>query len=468
MPASPAPPIARDYQIEAVAEVTAALLRGEHPIVAAPTGSGKRWIIAERILQAIVENPKFRAIVVCRTKELAVQNFNTLAVLAPHIRAGFYSAGLKHKQTFSSGFSVIFGTAQSIFKRPALVAAANEVVIDEGDQADDHDTKQYRAIINSSKTYWGLTATPYRLVSGRTTPIAGIGHTYTSIVSDISPKSLAARAPSLFCLCQNIAPASLTLDRKRLRTRGGDFVCDVEASAPEMVDAVVTDTVEALGKIGGSECSVSPQFMVFTTSIDHAEKLHRAFLEKQIDTAFVIGETESAVRADIISRYRAGLIQGLVVVGVLTRGFDHRPIRLVVCAFATKSRARWVQCIGRGSRPDSDNPDKTCNYLLDYGQNLETFSSPDMSAAEAIAFDNRPVGEGEGVGGGGRGPPKIQPLPSVLPLGVRVFETELRGIRALLATGKYDQIFAEVHILTVDGYRSVDRLHIDYQMPEVP
>src|ERR1700730_18774714 len=195
MTPSPAPPIARDYQIEAVAEVTAALLRGEHPIVAAPTGSGKSWIIAERILQAIVEYPKFRAIVVCRTKELAVQNFSTLAVLAPHIRAGFYSAGLKHKQTFSSGFSVVFGTAQSIFKRPALVAAANEVVIDEGDQADDHDTKQYRAII-SSKTYWGLTATPYRLVSGRTTPIAGAGHTYTSIVSDISPKSLEPRAPS--------------------------------------------------------------------------------------------------------------------------------------------------------------------------------------------------------------------------------------------------------------------------------
>jgi hypothetical protein len=48
-------------------------------------------------------------------------------------------------------------------------------------------------------------------------------------------------------------------------------------------------------------------------------------------------------------------------------------------------------------------------------------------------------------------------------LGVRVFETELRGIRALLATGKDDQIFAKVHILTVDGYLSVDRLHIDYR-----
>ena len=91
-----------------------------------------------------------------------------------------------------------------------------------------------------------------------------------------------------------------------------------------------------------------------------------------------------------------------------------------------------------------------------------------MPSGNRVGHRSSAAGEGEGVGGGGRGPPKIQPLPSVLPLGVRVFETELRGIRALLATGKYDQIFAEVHILTVDGYRSVDRLHIDYQMPEVP
>lgn len=106
------------------------------------------------------------AIVVCRTKELAVQNFNTLKLLAPHISAGFFCAGLKHKDTFRHGFSVLFATAQSIFKREALIALADETIIDEGDQADERDTKQYKAIIKSSETYWGRTATPYRLVAG--------------------------------------------------------------------------------------------------------------------------------------------------------------------------------------------------------------------------------------------------------------------------------------------------------------
>lgn len=365
----------------AVAVITELLTTTSPFVLGAPTGSGKT-VIGCAIIKWFYDQAPGIYIVTCRdADELCRHWLEEFKKIAPDIPCGYYTGKRKDHKTAR----VLFATVQTLYKNEALIAAAMLVLIDEGDQAD-FDSIQYRKILKFARRYWGMTATGYRLVGGHTVPIFGShdGAVFSKLVYEIHPRDL-IRAGQ-YCPAENIAP-SIELDVSRLKTRAGEYVCSIEACDPEMVRAVVRDTRLALHRIGGDR-----QFVVFAVGQGHASQLNAEFNARGLKTATVLANTPSKERAENFAAFKRGEIQGLISVGVLGRGFDHKPIELVVITFATKSRARLVQACGRGSRACGS---KTNYYLLDYGSNIERFGSPDFSMSEAIAFDARKMREAE-------------------------------------------------------------------------
>lgn len=76
----------------------------------------------------------------------------------------------------------------------------------------------------------------------------------------------------------------------------------------------------------------------------------------------------SGNRQEVIQDWKYGKFLVLINAGVLTTGFNFRPIETVIMNRATSSDNLWLQCIGRGSRP---NPNKDHFNILDFGSNAE-------------------------------------------------------------------------------------------------
>ena len=134
----------------------------------------------------------------------------------------------------------------------------------------------------------------------------------------------------------------------------------------ELIESVVNETME-FGKDRKA-------WLIFATSIEHAEKLQLQFINKNIDTKIVTGTTEKDERDLILNDFKNGLLKCLIGINVLTTGFNAPICDLVVIARATRSTSLYVQMIGRGLRlyPNKDN----C-LILDFGQNTITHGTLD-------------------------------------------------------------------------------------------
>jgi len=97
--------------------------------------------------------------------------------------------------------------------------------------------------------------------------------------------------------------------------------------------------------------------LVFTAGVAQAERMTAILnAHKRGSAQFVYAKTPKDERRHILGRYRDGCFQFLVNVGVFTEGYDDPGITHVVMARPTKSRALYVQMVGRGTRstPDAD------------------------------------------------------------------------------------------------------------------
>ena len=173
----------RDYQEDSVTHTFADLKKDPDctPVIVLPTGGGKSVVIA-RALQ-ILKDANYRAIILCRTKELVEQNHARFLEMCPLMEydTGVYCAGLGRKDR-SQRF--IFATAQSVARQPTAFGFRNIVLVDECHQVPDRDDSQYQQIMdgmreaNASVRLVGLTATPYRVDGGY---LVGEGKTFSHI-----------------------------------------------------------------------------------------------------------------------------------------------------------------------------------------------------------------------------------------------------------------------------------------------
>ena len=137
-----------------------------------------------------------------------------------------------------------------------------------------------------------------------------------------------------------------SLDYSDVKTTAGDLnggelarILEVEETAQKMVGA----SVEAIG---------DKSALMFTESVKQAEICCDIFNRHKSGIAeWASGETPRDERRKIVKRFKEGETQVLVNCDLWGKGFDAPATQFIILGRPTKSRSRYAQWIGRGTRP---------------------------------------------------------------------------------------------------------------------
>jgi DNA repair protein RadD len=350
--------------------------RGMRPLLEVPTGAGKSLIIAH-VARDVVEAGG-TVLVLAHRRELVAQNAAELGEAWPTAPIGIYSAGLRRREVSA----VTFANVQSIYRHGSRLGRIDLVVVDEAHMIPRRSDAQYGTLLAAlGETYpdmrmVGLTATPYRLDSGRLDQ--GEGAIFDGLAYSIG---VAGLVDSGFLSPVVSRAGARKISTEGVRRRGGEWVASElqsAAMADELPEAIAADIVaHGEGRRG---------WMVFSSGVAHAERLAELLRGHGVSVGVVTGETKD--RDEILSRFRAQELRALVNCDVLTTGFNAPHVDLIALARATESTSLYVQIVGRGMRLYEGK--ENC-LLLDYGSNVQRHGPID---------DVRVVVQGGGDGDG--------------------------------------------------------------------
>lgn len=374
----------RPYQEEIPPKVLSYFDRcpGKHPIVAAPTGSGKTVIIAELIRQALAKWPNLKVLVLTHVKEIIEQDHASLEKHLKGYEIGIYSAGMNRRDIKK----VTVAGIQSVYKLSAEFKEYRLVIIDEAHMIPVTGNGMYRTFFKGMRNvrYFGMTATAYRLGTGL---IYGDGDDtlFDELIYDLTSTRRFNKLIEDGYLCDLKTQATdVELDTTGIHIKGGDFANDEMSKAFDR-RSITEKAVDEIIKCGKDY----KKWLVFAIDIDHAEHIAEMLSEKGIPTMVIHSKMEFD-RDTVIRSYKAGMFRCIVNVNVLTTGFDDPKIDLIALLRPTKSPVIHVQTIGRGLRICDGKPH--C-LILDFAGNTER-----LGPINDIHIINSRKRKGEGVG----------------------------------------------------------------------
>ena len=332
-----------------------------NPLIVIPTGGGKSLVMAAFIREVLEAAPGDRILIVTHVRELISQNFKELLTVWPQAPAGIYSAGLNMRQL---GAQVLFCGIQSIHKRAYDLQRVDLVLVDEAHLIPRNSDTMYRRFIgelltiNPALKVIGLTATPFRLDSGRLD--SGAGAMFDGIAYDVSVRELIDEG----YLCKLTTRRTETyLDTSGVAKRGGEFVPGaLEAKLDD--HAVTQAAVKEIVAAGKDRRS----WLVFGAGLNHCRHIAEEIRSHGFTAECIFGETPKAERDGLIAAYRRGDIRALVNMNVLTTGFNVPGVDLLAMMRPTMSTGLYVQMVGRGTR---NAPGKDNCLILDFARNIE-------------------------------------------------------------------------------------------------
>jgi DNA repair protein RadD len=374
----------RPYQRQALDALDAYWTRegSGNPLLSLGTATGKSWLIAWLIRDAIQKYPHVRVLMLVHVQELIEQNVKHLLALWPDAPLGINCAALGHRHWDQQ---IIFASIQSVFRSPERLGRRHLVLIDECHLVPHDGSGMYRSTLgvlretHPSMSVRGFSATPFRLDSGYLTE--GDDKIFDEIIFDydigrgiadgwLSPLSSKA--------------TKTTIDVTHVGRRGGEFIAgELERAADDSVKiAAACDEIVALGT--ERKC-----WIVFCCGIDHAVHVRDALRERGVTCEALFGETPQAEREHIITAFRAGHIRCLVNVMVATTGFDVPQIDLLAMLRPTLSTGLFVQMVGRGTGKAEGKRD--C-LILDFAQNVYRHGPVDRVSVAAKGNGTAQVG----------------------------------------------------------------------------
>lgn len=358
------------------------------PLVVLPTGAGKSLVIAEWCRLVFETDPTACILVVTHVRELVQQNAAELVGLWPEAPWGIYSAGLGRRDI---GAALMFASIQSIHKKAySLPRRVDMVLVDEAHLIPRNSDTMYGRfladlrIINPAVKIIGLTATPFRVDSGRLDQ--GDDAMFDGIAHDTNVNSL-------FDDGYLTPPVShrqkAQINTSNVGTRGGEFIAaqlEREAMDPAVIAAIADRIVEAGQDRKG--------WLVFGCTVKHCEALAMALNERGYDGRGVFGDTDQkegkGTRDRAIADFKAQRLRFLVSQGVLTTGFNAKHVDLVALARPTKSTGLYIQMVGRGTRLSPETGKQNC-LILDFGGNIARHGPFD----DPFIPEKKPKGGGE-------------------------------------------------------------------------
>lgn len=207
----------------------------------------------------------------------------------------------------------------------------------------------------------GFTATPVRYGNMRQ-----LGLDYNAIVTGPTVKDLISMG--YLCPCKLFSLDAPKMDDVEWDYGRGDYALG-QMAAKFQDRAHYVGAVENYQRICNGRKAI-----VFCCSSEQTIEITMAFNEAGISARYLLSgsfdedEEYSGLRADVIREFKRGDFQVLVNLGIGTTGLDVPDIEAVLLMFSTTSVTKYLQCLGRASRPA---PLKKDFYCLDFGGNYE-------------------------------------------------------------------------------------------------
>jgi DNA repair protein RadD len=354
--------IPRSYQAEAVDALFQYFASNKgNPLIALPTGSGKSLVMAMFIERALKAYPETRILKLTHVKELIAQNAATLKRLWPEAPVGIYSAGLSER-TFAQ---VTFGGVASVYRKAEHLGHIDIVIIDEAHLLSPSENTMYQKLIaalsakNPFLKVIGLTATPFRVGQGMLTN-DGL---FTDIAYDMTGIEAFNRLVADGYLAPLVAkPTHLQVDTSQLHTRQGEFMAEEVDALMNRAEITERAIEEAIRLGSDRKC-----WIAYCASVAHAESVSEALTTRGISSTCIHSKMPDDERDARLADYKAGKYRAVTNFGVLTTGFDHPPIDLMLLLRPVKSPGLHVQILGRGTRPFAS---KANCLVLDFAGNV--------------------------------------------------------------------------------------------------
>lgn len=350
----------RDYQSDLLSKINEQLTYVNRVLAVAPTGAGKSLIIEELVKSALRKGLSV-LVIVHRTKlmsQLSEQLNKSVANGKMNI------VGSKKKLSRCNGY---ISMVQTLAKNE--IPDVDMVIVDEAHSVSFFEV--FDRVLSVRNPIWqlsnvkvvGLTATPWR-----TNTKEGFCRYFNRHVQTCSTEELIGKGyltpVKFYKYDSTVDIGSLKSDSK------GDFTSSSlqKVCNQKYLDDVISQWSKSFRHL---------KTIFFVSSVVNAQ-----FLKQYIsDSEIITGTTNKTERNRIFEAFKSGQCKRLINVNALTEGYDETSIECVVVARPTKSRALFVQMVGRGLRL---HPGKHNVIILDFGCCLETFKHADRSINDTI------------------------------------------------------------------------------------
>ena len=323
----------RQYQTEAVASVRNAIREVKSCLLVLPTGSGKT-VVAGMIASGAASKGT-RTMFLVHRRELVVQAYQTLAKHLPKdFEIGIEAAGFPR----TPWAKMQIGMVQSLKSRLDTIEPPRLIFIDEAHHAR---AETWNVLLERWKEAYriGLTATPERL-DGK-----GLGMHFERMIEG---PSIAELVEDGYLSPQRVLRPPVDLLSGALRVgRSGDYMkTDVENQWKENRDRLAVNAVTSCLRYCEGKRTI-----FFGRTVGHSQDVASRLRGYGVAAEHVDGTTRSAHRDRVMEAFRSGEVQVICNVRLIDEGFDVPDCEAVIVGFPTKSVTRWLQCAGRGMRP---------------------------------------------------------------------------------------------------------------------
>jgi DNA repair protein RadD len=329
---------------------------GGSPLIDLATGSGKSLVIAQLCKELLEQFPTLRIGVVAHQKELLSQNTAELLKLWPQAPVGLYSAGLGRRDVRAR---ILVMGIQSVWQKAELLGGFDLLLVDEAHLIPRNAETRYGKFIADCRKLTpdmrilGLTATPYRLGSGRLDE--GEGRMFDKTVYTYG---LADGVRDGF-LCPIVAPhRNIDLTAQGLHVRGGEFI-DGELEAASM--AIIREAAADYAAIRKHDREFG---LAYCAGVKSAQMLADELNRLGEPARAITGDTSDRDQViEAVKRRQSGL-RHLIFCQIGTTGLNIPHADLVGMFTSTLSTSKYVQIGGRISRLAEG---KQFGVFADYG-----------------------------------------------------------------------------------------------------